>query len=542
MVPRNRAFALGIAAGIRSKTPELEAAIRRLLEFMPYSVVENSDDCPDDKPVAVVNDADGEVMGCHADREAAEAQIAELDAEDEDDAVSTSVETFEATPGGAPFTAVVCVEGMDTGDGRYLEVDGGTWRPLPMPSKSMFEDSMMGGHGGSVLSGRVDTITREGRRLVARGFLTDDESGARTEDLIRKRVLRGVSIDIGEADVEPEVVAVDEEGWPMEIRARFTTYEIGAVTFCAMQALKLAVVWLDDMDPPDEYTMDLPEPVPPVDEPEVIESGDSGGVVILASGLNDDELAAMPPASFFDEPEMDGPTPVTISEPDEHGWRRIFGHLALWGECHIGIPGVCVTAPPSPSDYAYFRTGLTRARCDCGDEGHDAIVEIPTGLLTTGPGHADKPLSAAAAAWHYEHNCAGFACAVAGENEWGIWFSGAIPPSVTDDDLRTIRAQKPSGDWRGIGGHLELVAALWVNTPGFPVPRTGVHVTASGQQTALVAAASPIIPPDEPVSRAEFSKLLARFAELEGTALSTKRVTDLFTDDAAERLAARLRS
>jgi len=43
-----------------------------------------------------------------------------------------------------------------------------------------------------------------------------------------------------------------------------------------------------------------------------------------------------------------------------------------------------------------------------------------------------------------------------------------------------------SGDWRWIGGQLELIAVCSVNTPGFPVPRARVAFS-SGEQRTLVA-------------------------------------------------------
>src|SRR5205085_943051 len=54
-----------------------------------------------------------------------------------------------------------------------------------------------------------------------------------------------------------------------------------------------------------------------------------------------------------------------------------------------------------------------------------------------------------------------------------------------------LRASAPSGDWRRIGGNLELVGLLAVNVPGFPVPRPQVLTAAGGQQLALVAAPAP---------------------------------------------------
>ena len=42
-----------------------------------------------------------------------------------------------------------------------------------------------------------------------------------------------------------------------------------------------------------------------------------------------------------------------------------------------------------------------------------------------------------------------------------------------------------SGDWRRIGGSLEMIAVCAVNTPGFPIPRARVAFS-NGAQRALV--------------------------------------------------------
>lgn len=71
-----------------------------------------------------------------------------------------------------------------------------------------------------------------------------------------------------------------------------------------------------------------------------------------------------------------------------------------------------------------------------------------------------------------------------------------------------------SGDWRSIGGHLELVAALAVNVPGFPVPRPALAASA-GRQTALVAAGV-VVANDDPridaIAAAVVEKLTAAAA------------------------------
>lgn len=197
-----------------------------------------------------------------------------------------------------------------------------------------------------------------------------------------------------------------------------------------------------------------------------------GGAPLLASA------APVPPAEWFDNPQLDGPTPPTV-DPD----GRAYGHLACWGTCHIGFQGKCVTPPRSASDYAYFMVHSTRAELADG-----TVVEIPVGYGTVGTGHADVRQGAMAAAEHYDHTgTVAFEYAV-GEDEHGIWFAGRMLPGLTEEMEHKARGAVFSGDWRTIRGKLELVASLAVNVPGFPVPRVRV---ASGQPVALVAAGVP---------------------------------------------------
>lgn len=184
---------------------------------------------------------------------------------------------------------------------------------------------------------------------------------------------------------------------------------------------------------------------------------------------------AVPPLAWFADPKLTGPTPITITDDG-----RVFGHVAAWGVCHIGLPG-CVTPPESPSGYAYFRTGATMT-----DGG-----EIATGKLTVGGGHADGHLGYTATADHYDNHGTSVATVAAGEDEFGIWVAGAVLPDATAGQIEALRQSPLSGDWRDIGGSLELVAAHGVNTPGFPVPRPRAVVASSGRQLSLVAAGLP---------------------------------------------------
>lgn len=202
------------------------------------------------------------------------------------------------------------------------------------------------------------------------------------------------------------------------------------------------------------------------------------GLVASAFTVVDDESVDVLPAAWFKDPELDGPTPITITEEG-----RVFGHIAQWGVCHtglglsIGMDDSCTAPPNSPSNYAYYRTGAVTT-----EEG-----DIPVGNLTMGIGHAGERMSAGAAIEHYDNVEAVVADVVAGEDAYGIWFSGAMRPNLTNERLRAFKASRLSGDWRRIGGELELVGALSVNVPGFPIPRLALAAS-GGRQTALIAA------------------------------------------------------
>ena len=193
------------------------------------------------------------------------------------------------------------------------------------------------------------------------------------------------------------------------------------------------------------------------------------------------------PAEWFANPKFRQLTPLTIDK--ESG--RIFGHLAQWGVCHIGVSGNCVKPPHSRSNYANFLKGVVDTTAG----------EQPVGCFTYGIGHADPRLRAAAATAHYDRPDAVVAYVNVGEDSYGIWYAGVLRPGVDEqlvDEFRAVGAV--SGDWRPIGRFgLDLVASVAVNTPGFPV-----SIAASGGEvTALIAAGMVMQAEPEPESTPE---------------------------------------
>lgn len=193
-----------------------------------------------------------------------------------------------------------------------------------------------------------------------------------------------------------------------------------------------------------------------------------------------------PPAEWFADPKLAAPTGLVVTPEG-----RIYGHVASWGICHIAHTNQCITAPHSRTGYAYFRTGTVLT-----EEGS----LIPVGKVTLDTTHAGPRLNALSAAQHYENTGAAVADVAAGEDQWGIWIAGAVRPSATADQIRALRAAPLSGDWREVDGNLEMVAALSVNVPGFPIPRP-IGLVASGVLRSLVA--SGMVPPAPPRTRLE---------------------------------------
>jgi hypothetical protein len=178
-----------------------------------------------------------------------------------------------------------------------------------------------------------------------------------------------------------------------------------------------------------------------------------------------------PSKRLFDSPNFTEATPLTLSDDGTH----VFGHVALWGTCHVGRQDKCVT-PPRGRGYEYFNVGHVQT-----DEG---VVTV--GRLTAGTNHANLSFGAQPAADHYDHTGWAAAYVHAGEDSHGIWITGAVSPTATPEQIAVLRAASVSGDWRAINGALEMVGVLAVNSPGFPIPRAKAGLVA-GAQVSLIA-------------------------------------------------------
>lgn len=421
-----------------------------------------------------------------------------------------------------PFEVVLAVEGRWTGDERYVLPGAIRWDGmLPIPVDANHDETVEQTVG---LIGEVTRIPgpNPGENLiVGRGFFDlgraerPHEAAQFVVDRIETGTVRQASMSIDDetlGGVDPATLQPGDDEWWMQV---VEDCRLRAVTVCTVGAFAECGFTLDPEgvdvttlppapDGPVAVTSAEAEAIREAQEDELEELLEEVGMpVIIASGQGYRLVAAAPspgapPASWFDDPQLDGPTPLTI---DDDG--RIYGHIATWGTCHTGFPGQCVTPPHSATGYAAFRTGEVVTR-----EG----TRIATGRLTAGTGHANKNLRAGPAAAHYDDTGFAYGDVAAGEDAWGIWAAGAVRPTATPEQVQVARAAPPSGDWRRIGTSMELVAALHVNSPGFPIARSR---TAAGVPQTLIAAgvvtvASRPTPPEVEAAAERIARTIGR--------------------------------
>lgn len=416
----------------------------------------------------------------------------------------------------ARWEGPVAMEGQLTGDGRLLEDGSLYWEGLPLPLRWDIEDD--GNHAGAVVTGLCETLERQAGGVIwGTGFIdliSDD--GWEAARLMDRGMLRGVSIDPDTVDYEIRVAGeiydqamappslfidiasgqiVDADGNPAEAppepprdaegRVVVASYknddEVMVVTSARVRAMTLVdtpafigaqVQLVGGLPPrPSEDEMAGPMLVPLM----------AGGAINMASVVAA-APPARPPAGWFADPGLPGPTPMTVTDDG-----RVYGHLALWGTCHLGYAS-CVQPPRSATGYAWFHTGVLTSA-----DGS----EVPVGQITIDTGHAGTAASAHAAVAHYDNTGRAVVDLCVGDDEHGVWMAGALRPGVSEGQKRALRASSPSGDWRQVGGNLELCAILGVNMPGFPVPRAQ-GLVASGRPLSLLlpgpTIAEPVLP------------------------------------------------
>lgn len=474
---------------------------------VPWHTVHNHSECASGQ-WAVVKDSDGSVVGCHGSEADADKQLAALYASEGDATVTTEAlgkgkpsegtkkdkrlkenMPYEVTGpdpaeiGGentAPWRGPITVEGIETGDGREFDSGSLTWADLPLPLRWNKEDS----HGGeprtlAVNVGRIDKVWREDSGLIMGEGLLDlgNEDGKEVHRKIEGKFLRGISVDVDsikDADMELVWPDHDPDGGldPDPFAQMFAAPEkvvfhkgrIRAATLVDIPAFAEAYVAL-------------------LNEDGVIVAGGTPigaerQAHFISTRTREVGAPMRPPADWFTNPDLSVPTGITVTPEG-----RVYGHAALWGTCHIGQAGMCVT-PPREDAHPYFMTG--NAWTEDGGS-------VSVGQITLGTGHAPLNMGHRAASDHYDNTGSAVADVAVGNDAHGIWVAGSVRYGTTQERIHELRAAgQVSGDWRRIGGQLRLVGLLAVNVPGFPVPKLRTTY-AAGQQLALVAAGMPAL-------------------------------------------------
>lgn len=427
---------------------------------------------------------------------------------------------------------VIAREGVYTDDGRLWEP--GAFRTMPLPFPARFQRSDIGGHDGAVVIANTEGVRRFEGAIRAWGTFADGSLTPEVDEiqgLMATRMMRGNSIDGSNVMESNFAVHLDDQGNVFE---HYASTRLRATTFVAVPAFADSEVFLGP--PPPEWLLegeplsteqDVPESTTELDLDDLVAAvgripenlaeywthgegaakirwGTSGDFDrcrrALAQYVNPGQLSGMCAnlhfralgkwpgqeaaadavlvaalesvkftAADFDPVDMDGPTPITITD-DGH----VYGHLAAWGTCHTGFSDVCVQPPHSQTGYALFHQGAVKL--DTGDT-------LRVGKLTVNAGHAKPTMGLRAATAHYDNSALAAAAVRAYEDAHGIAVSGMIIPGTPDEVVEELRRSPLSGDWRAYNGNLELIAALGVNVPGFPIVGSK-----DGQQVSLVAA------------------------------------------------------
>ncbi len=394
------------------------------------------------------------------------------------------------------FRGRLCPLDQLSGDGRMIGAPTGEPRVRPLPLSFKWQDASTFGHDQAVTVGGITRVWVEGGYLWGSGPLDlDDPEGTEFARKLGDGFAGLVSVDLD--DVTSEWRIVDPDGAlvdPDDVESILVPHpadpdwmvlpegysEIEVVSDWRL----MSTTGVADPAFPEARVFpvyDAAELTPIADLIAEREAEANAGVSVDDVALVAGAAPLAAPVAWFERPDVDGPTPLTITDDG-----RVFGHAALFDVCHVGYGARCVPAPRG-ADYGRFHLKAYRT-ADAGD--------IAVGALVMGTDHASTSASTsvAAAMAHYADNGRCAAYVRAGEDAYGVWVAGVLDPGLSETEQVKARAMTLSGDWRTVDGKVAFIAALAVNVPGFAVPRktTGDR----GQLVALVAAGVPMRAPD----------------------------------------------
>ena len=430
-----------------------------------------------------------------------EAVTATLEAEDlADTGNAADADTMYRTFTDQPIALI----GTPTSDDRLLKSDIDlSFRSFPLPLMWCKQSGI--GHDDAFTIGVIEDARVQGENVVASGYLlnTPEADEAANENA---HGVSNPSVDLAGA----EWAYTDENGNEIDEDDLWDRMENGEPIIMAISKAELIGTTL--------------VATPAFDTRLSLNAERESREVALVASAADEFRPKVYDHRLFENPMLNGPTLPTMGDDG-----RIYGHLAVFGQCHRSIQTDCILVPRSPTGYSHFHTSPA-VRLDNGDR-------LPVGRLTVGTGHADPRLSGGPALAHYDNTGSCFALVRVGEDRHGLWFSGVAAPGATTEQIERGLSAPLSGDWRDFGQGLELIAALAVNTPGFAARGRDDD---QGRPIALVASIGPSVRSRRGgINHLSRSDLAAAVAEgfAEAMRVSKKAEADVRRDAALARAA-----
>lgn len=324
---------------------------------------------------------------------------------------------------------------------RVLSSDGADARSLPRTISFQELDTV--GHDMAAAVGSMWEITVDGETgiLSGKGFLADDEWGHKAGFAIKSKKLFHNSIDLAEVTKTSITEEGDPYGADYKVTLSFDEWKYGKTCIVAMPAFADAHGLVGD-----ELKASLAEEgidTLVVDCPAQFSGGSS--LEIVAG------MSTRPSWDYFNVPEPDALTSITVDEPDEFGWTPVYGHFADWSKLHRNAGGRLVHPPRGADNYAHFCSGKVLT-----DKG---MVKV--GPITLLGGH----VTLQQALENVENTWADVRVV---DGKFGPWVCGVVRPHIANDLAKTYvaRASQVSGFWPD-GETLRLICS--VSAAGFPV-------------------------------------------------------------------------
>lgn len=355
---------------------------------------------------------------------------------------------------------------VDTSDRRRLATPAGGIKTRAYPLTLTMNH--VGDNTGYPTVGSVDAVWMQDGLLYGEGrFDLGGEHGQTAARQLAEGFLNRVSID--PVEVTAEQHAFDAEGARLQL-AEGDEMPEGAYTVTVFTDWTLAGL---AMVPIPAYTQAAIQPVygyePSQNVPDPAVVAAMGGQIFNAE--------------FFGDPKFTEYTPPSI---DENG--HFYGHVREHGSCYqygggAGDGGFCLEPPDSACGYAKFEQHAAKL-----DDGRT----IRVGAITFGDGHYSAGSLKASVA-HYNDVATIAAKVNAGTDIFGVWVNGQVLDEYADKAYDLLLSPL-SGHWEPDSdnkGHLEMIAAHIVVTPGYRTRRIVAGFDEDGQPNSLIITNTP---------------------------------------------------